>query len=81
MSALSRFVLLSVVVSVALSSLQAQENASSTELRYQVPPEMMVKLVEAPPTPTISLSPAQGMSPRRILIQQTSSLPTLTTAP
>jgi hypothetical protein len=37
----------------------------------------MVKLVDAPPTPTISLSPAQGTSPRRILIQQSSSLPAI----
>lgn len=76
-AALSRSVLLSVVISVAVPSLQAQQNASSTELRYQVPPEVMVKLVDAPPTPTISLSPAQGTSPRRILIQQSSSLPTI----
>ena len=72
-----RSVLLSVVLSVAVSSLHAQQNASSTELTYQVPPEVMVKLVDAPPTPTISLSPAQGTSPRRILIQQSSSLPTI----
>jgi dipeptidyl aminopeptidase/acylaminoacyl peptidase len=37
----------------------------------------MVKLVDAPPTPSISLSPAQAAGPRRILIQQSSSLPTI----
>ena len=76
-AALSRSVLFSVVLSIAIPSLLAQQNASSTELKYQLPPELMVKLVDAPPTPTISLSPAQGAGPRRILIQQSSSLPTI----
>ncbi len=37
----------------------------------------MVKLVDAPPTPAISLSPAHGSGPRRMLIEQSSSLPTI----
>jgi len=73
----SRSVLLSVVFAVAVPSFHAQQSASSTELKYQVPPAVMVKLVDAPPTPTISLSPAQATTPRRILIQQSSSLPTI----
>jgi len=73
---LSRSALFSVVSLVAVPWLQAQLIAS-TELKYQVPPEVIVKLVDAPPTPTISLSPAQGAGPRRILIQQGSSLPTI----
>ena len=73
---LSRSSLFAVVTVVAVPWLQAQQIAS-TELKYQVPPEVIVKLVDAPPTPTISLSPAQGLGPRRILIQQSSSLPTI----
>ena len=73
---LSRPALFAVVILVAVPWLQAQQSPS-TELKYQVPPELMVKLVDAPPTPTISLSPAQGVGPRRILIQQSSSLPTI----
>jgi dipeptidyl aminopeptidase/acylaminoacyl peptidase len=50
---------------------------STTDLKYQLPPQLMVKLVDAAPTPTISLSPAHAAGPRRILIEQSSSLPTL----
>ncbi len=73
---LSRCALFGVVILVAVPWLHAQQSAS-TELKYQMPPDVMVKLVDAPPTPTISLSPAQGTGPRRILIQQSSSLPTI----
>ncbi len=73
---LSRSAVFAVFTLVAVPWLQAQQTAS-TELQYQVPPEVMVKLVDAPPTATISLSPAQGAGPRRILIQQSSSLPTI----
>jgi dipeptidyl aminopeptidase/acylaminoacyl peptidase len=58
----------------AISFAQAQ---STTDLKYQTPPEVMVKLVDAPPTPLISLSPANDAGPRRILIEQSSSLPTI----
>jgi len=64
------------LILVAVPGLRAQHNAS-TELKYQTPPAIMVKLVDAPPTPTISLSPSGGMGPRRVLIQQSSSLPTI----
>ena len=73
---LPRSAFLSVVILVSIPCLQAQQTAS-TELKYQTPPDVIVKLVDAPPTPTISLSPAQGAGPRRILIQQSSSLPTI----
>jgi len=73
----SRFALFAVVSVVSIPWLRAQQNASSTELKYQMPTDVMVKLVDAPPTPTISLSPALGVGPRRILIQQSSSLPTI----
>jgi len=75
-AAFSRSAFLSVVVLVSVSWLHAQQSVS-TELKYQTPPDVLVKLVDAPPTPTISLSPAQGVGPRRILIQQSSSLPTI----
>jgi dipeptidyl aminopeptidase/acylaminoacyl peptidase len=73
---LSRSAFLSAVILVPVSWLHAQQSVS-TELKYQKPPDVIVKLVDAPPTPTISLSPAQEVGPRRILIQQSSSLPTI----
>jgi hypothetical protein len=53
------------------------QTPNSTDLKYQSPPEVMVKLVDAPLTPAISLSPAHGKGPRRILIEQSSPLPTI----
>jgi dipeptidyl aminopeptidase/acylaminoacyl peptidase len=76
LATLARTAIFAVVTLVAVPWMQAQQSAS-TELKYQVPPELMVKLVDAPPTPSISLSPPQGAGPRRILIQQSSSLPTI----
>jgi hypothetical protein len=38
----------------------------------------MVKLVDAPPTPVISLAPPSVNGPRMMLIEQSSSLPTIT---
>jgi len=73
---LSRSAFLSVVILVSVSCLHAQQSVSS-ELKYETPPEVIVKLVDALPTPTISLSPAQRLAPRRILAQQSSSLPTI----
>jgi dipeptidyl aminopeptidase/acylaminoacyl peptidase len=69
--------LLSAALLIAVPSLRAQQNAASTELKYRTPPEVMVKLVDAPATPFISLSPAHGTGPRRILIEQSSPLPTI----
>jgi dipeptidyl aminopeptidase/acylaminoacyl peptidase len=60
---------------LASSALTAQENAS--DLKYQLPPEVMVKLVDAAPTPLLSISPAHGSGPRMVLIEQSSSLPTI----
>jgi dipeptidyl aminopeptidase/acylaminoacyl peptidase len=73
---LTRTALSAVAILGSVSWLQAQQGAS-TDLKYQTPPEVMVKLVDAPPTPSISLSPAQAAGPRRILIEQSSSLPTI----
>jgi dipeptidyl aminopeptidase/acylaminoacyl peptidase len=51
--------------------------APATDLKYQTPPEVMVKLVDAPPTPIVSLGPALAVAPRMMLIEQASSLPTI----
>jgi dipeptidyl aminopeptidase/acylaminoacyl peptidase len=50
---------------------------AQTDVKYQLPPEVMVKLVDALPTPVLSLSPANGAGPRMVLIEQSSSLPTI----
>jgi hypothetical protein len=71
------FVLLLAVISVAGPSLIGQPSASTTDLKYQLPPDVIVKIVDAPPPPTLSISPAHGTGPRMILIQQSSSLPTI----
>jgi len=76
-TAFSRTALLSALILVAVPSLRGQQAPASTELKYQTPPAVMVKLIDAPPTPLISLSPAHGAGPRRILIEQSSSLPTI----
>jgi hypothetical protein len=74
---LSRFVLVALAASASLPCVLAQSGASSTDLKYQLPPAAMVKMVDAPPTPVISLSPPRGTAPRMILIEQGSSLPTI----
>ena len=71
-----RSVVLVAASSFAASTLFAQA-VPATDLKYQTPPEVMVKMVDALPTPVISLSPAHGAGPRRILIEQSSSLPTI----
>jgi dipeptidyl aminopeptidase/acylaminoacyl peptidase len=74
---LSRMVFVALAISAAAPLLSAQTDASSTDLKYQLPPEVMVKLVDAVPPPAISLSPAQGTGPRMLLLLQGSSLPTI----
>ena len=76
MPAVVRSVFCLVAASFAISTIPAQ-TVSSTDLKYQLPPDVMVKMVDAPPSPIISLSPAHGASPRHILIEQSSSLPTI----
>jgi dipeptidyl aminopeptidase/acylaminoacyl peptidase len=77
MLAPSRTLLLSLSLSLITPALLGQDAAGTAELKYQLPPEVIVKMVDAPPTPTISLSPAHGTGPRMVLIQQSSSLPTI----
>lgn len=50
---------------------------STTDLAYQTPTDVLVKLIDAPALPTLSLSPEHGSGPRRILLRQSSSLPTI----
>ena len=45
--------------------------------KYQLPPEVIVKLVDAPPTPTIALSPEHGKDARMVLVRQSDALPTI----
>jgi len=59
---------------LAIAPLAAQ---TPTELTYQTPPEVMVKILDAAPTPTLSLSPAHASGKRMVLILQSSSLPTV----
>jgi dipeptidyl aminopeptidase/acylaminoacyl peptidase len=68
---------MAVTMAVVSPSLFAQGAASTTDLKYQTPPEVMVKLVDALPTPTVSLSPKGGGGTRWMLIRQSSSLPTI----
>jgi dipeptidyl aminopeptidase/acylaminoacyl peptidase len=66
-----------IIPTLLLLSTLAAPLFAQTDLKYQLPPELMVKLIDAAPTPSISLSPAHAAGPRRILIEQSSSLPTL----
>jgi dipeptidyl aminopeptidase/acylaminoacyl peptidase len=69
------------VVFVAASSAAAQvlsaQTVAATDLKYQTPPEAMVKMVDALPTPAISLAPPTATGPRMMLVEQSSSLPTI----
>jgi hypothetical protein len=76
-AALTRSALLVAAASLAVSSSFAQTGAASTDLKYQTPPEVMVKMVDALPTPAISLGPSNASGPRMMLIEQSSSLPTI----
>lgn len=72
----SRSALVLIAAFVAAPVLGAQ-NSNSTDVKYQVPSEVMVKLVDAPPTPILSLSPPVDKGPRMTLIEQSSSLPSI----
>jgi dipeptidyl aminopeptidase/acylaminoacyl peptidase len=73
----SRLSLVVAIAAVAAWPSFGQSNATSTDLKYQTPPEVMVKMVDAPPTPAISLGPATSSGQRMMLIEQSSSLPTI----
>jgi dipeptidyl aminopeptidase/acylaminoacyl peptidase len=65
------------VFSASLLILAAHSISAQTDVKYQLPPEVMVKLIDALPTPLLSVSPATATGPRTILIEQSSSLPTI----
>jgi dipeptidyl aminopeptidase/acylaminoacyl peptidase len=51
---------------------------AQTNLQYQLPPKAIVDLIDAPPTPGVSLSPhADAAGKRWILIQHFAGLPTI----
>ena len=52
---------------------QGQTAVSSTTLNYQVPPKAISDLIDAPPTPAISLSPKRD----RMIIMQRTNLPNI----
>ena len=60
-----------------VSAIAAQAPNSPTDLKYQLPPEVIVKLADAPPTPTIALSPEHGKDARMLLVRQSDALPTI----
>ncbi len=70
-------ILLFAAICVMVPSLLAQSSTSTTDLKYQLPPDVMFKLLDAPPTPFIRLSPAHGTGPRMILVAQDSPLLTI----
>src|SRR5450755_2444610 len=65
--------LATVVICVASTDSFAQDRP-----KYQEPPKAIVQLVDAPPTPRVSVSPAATPGgARRILIEQYSGLPSI----
>lgn len=59
------------------SAAAAQTAPATNDLKYQLPPDVLVKLVDAPPTPTLLLSPEHGKDARLLLIRKSTSLPTI----
>lgn len=67
------FCLVFLMLSSAVGSAQAQTN-----LKYQEPPKTIVELVDATPTPAVSLSPAgKAAKTRWMLIEQLSGFPSI----
>jgi len=75
--ATSRVRLILLVIAFVAPALLSQSSTAQTDLKYQLPPAVMVKLVDAPIPPMVSLSPAHGNDPRMLLVEQRSSLPTI----
>ena len=66
-----------VAASFAAAPVFSAQTVPATDLKYQTPPEVMVKMVDALPTPAISLAPPTTTGPRMMLVEQSSSLPTI----
>src|SRR5579863_4466214 len=72
-SLVRRATLFAAIFGVALFSARAQKN-----LQYQTPPKAIVDLVDAKPTPGVSISPRGHAADKRwILIQHFAGLPTI----
>ncbi|HEY6369521.1 MAG TPA: prolyl oligopeptidase family serine peptidase [Candidatus Sulfotelmatobacter sp.] len=65
-------VLAAVVLAFALCGIQAQ-----TSLQYQKPPQAIVDLVDARPTPNVEVSPKDAAGTQWLLIESYSGLPTV----
>ena len=63
---------------VGASLLVVSAPRAQTNLQYQLPPKAIVDLIDAPPTPGVSLSPRTAASGKRwLLIQHFAGLPTI----
>lgn len=64
--------LLLLFFSTALATVEAQ-----TDLKYQKPPQGIIDLVDVRPTPSVELSPGDGVEGRWLLIEAISGLPSM----
>jgi dipeptidyl aminopeptidase/acylaminoacyl peptidase len=71
-SKLFRRILFVASLSAALGTARAQTN-----LHYQLPPKAIVDMIDAPPTPGITISPRIASAKRWILIEHFAGLPTI----
>ena len=60
-----------------LISLACQPARAQTNLKYQQPPQSIVNLVDAPPTPIVAVSPADPSGKKWMLIEFISGLPSI----
>ena len=64
----------SLCLSVALIAAWSAIASGQNNINYQKPPKAIADLLEAPPTPTVALSPAAGTEKRTLLIEQPGGL-------
>lgn len=73
-----RFAQVSLFLSLSISVVSVVPAHAQTSLQYQLPPKAIVDLIDAAPTPGISLSPRVSASAKRwILIEHFAGLPTI----
>ena len=73
-----RFAQVSLFLSLSICVVAAVPVHAQTSLQYQLPPKAIVDLIDAAPTPGISLSPRVSASAKRwILIEHFAGLPTI----
>ena len=61
-----------ILFNMTFSTIEAQSN-----LKYQEPPKAIIDLVDARLTPSVDLSPGNGLNGRRLLIEEISGLPSI----